>query len=247
MNLIRLVTGICLLFPHAQGELISMTVCSDDICSKDCVSWTATSGKCAPCQSKLGDCSAKNPSSIVTTSYITLYSDSTCQKVISGTENMGLLMDSGCNILVAAGSNHIGSYKASNTSAIVGGVVAGSFLLICLCICGCCMRRGCKSAQKQNNINPPPSTYIAPLVPYPTNLSYNSPQVIQHHQYYPPQQQSQEQSQEQSQSQFYQTYVPHYPNMANVAPPYYGNQQSYTVMPPPPSAPPAYYPDYPSK
>ena len=220
MKLFQLFAGVCLL--TTQGQLISMTICSDDICSKDCVSWTATSGKCSPCQSNLGPCSATNPSSIVTTSYITLYSDSTCQKAISGTENIGLLMDSGCNVLVAAYSSHIGSYKASNTSAIIGSAIAGSILLLSLCVCGFCLRRGFRDTQKPDKLNDKnviPSGYIAPLVPYPTNVSYTPPQIIQPSQYYP----------QQGQMQFYPTYIPH------MAQPYYVQQQA-----PPPSAPPAY-------
>lgn len=224
MKLRRLFAGICLLFPVINGQILSMTVCSDDVCEKDCVSWSATSGKCSPCQSHLGDCSVTNPSSIVTTSYITLYSDSTCQKVISGTMNMPLLMDSGCNLLVATGSSHIGSYKASNTSAIIGGFIGGLLLLIGLCICGCCLCKRWKLASQnnQNDVNSPPSAYHAPLVPYPMYISYSSPPTIQQTHYYP-------------------TYVPHY----------YETQEGYNVAPVPsapvPSAPPANYSDYPSK
>ena len=228
----RLITGICLFIPFSQAIPISMTVCSDDVCSKDCISWTATTDRCSPCQPNLGACSSKNPSSIVTTSSMTLYSDSTCQKVIPGTQNMNLLMDSGCNVLIGDKASHFGSYKAINTGAIIGGLVGGSFLLFAMCICACCLCKRCRDIKiqrqnNQNNVNLPPSTYIAPLVPYPMHVSYSSPPIIQEPQHYHTQALPQQ-------------YFPPYYHQAYDDP-------SAPVAPsaPAPSAPPSYYPSKP--
>jgi len=158
---------------------------------------------------------------------MTLYSDSSCQHAISGTENMGLLMDSGCNALVASYNKHIGSYKASNTSAIIGGAIAGSFLLLSLCICGCCLCRKC--ANKQQEVKSTVPNAYNPPIPYLTNANYSAPPTIQ---------------------QPYYSNVPDY--VTNTQPVYYPQPQYYPVYYPPqpiapiPSAPPTYN-DYPSK
>lgn len=130
-----------LLFLGVSSQLIQMSVCSDFSCSSNCVSWTATAGKCNPCQK--GQCSISNPSSIVDVGSMSLYSDSNCQNVIPGTLDMNLFMDSGCKVLYAANDIKIGSYKASNTSAIIAGVVGGVLLLACCCTGAYCMCKRC--------------------------------------------------------------------------------------------------------
>ena len=74
--------------------------------------------------------------SIVTMNTISRYSDAACQWPIIGADLMPLFVDSGCEVLYAANDNKIGSYRASNTSAIIGGVigaviVVGGALLYC--------------------------------------------------------------------------------------------------------------------
>lgn len=133
---------LTLLFLGVNSQLIQMSVCSDFSCSSNCVSWTATAGRCNPCPDK-GPCSLTNPSSIVDVGSMTLYSDASCQNVIPGTLDMTLFMDSGCKVLYAANDKKIGSYKASNTSAIVAGVIGGVFLLACGCTCAYCMCKRC--------------------------------------------------------------------------------------------------------
>jgi hypothetical protein len=65
----------------ARSQIIAIEVCSDDDCDDVCLSWTAQSGACTRCD-KMGyrgpPCSANSPSSIVTKSSITYYSDDTC-------------------------------------------------------------------------------------------------------------------------------------------------------------------------
>lgn len=237
MNL--LFAGICLLFAGSQGQLISMKVCSDDVCSKDCISWSVESGRCSPCLSNLGPCSVKNPSSIVTTSSITLYSDATCQQKVPGAGNMQLLMDKGCNVLIGDYSSRFGSYNASNVSAIVGGVLAGTFLLTCICICSCCLCKRCQAKQPIQDPVPPVNTNTYnPPVPYLTHVNYSSPPTIQQPYYSTPYAPNYTQQQP-----YYPTYYPQYVQAPPSAAP-----QSAAPPPSAPSAtPPTYYHDYPSK
>lgn len=235
MNLLRLFAGICLLFPLSHSQVISMSVCSDDVCKKDCVSWTANSGKCSPCQSNLGPCSTKNPSSIVTTSSMTLYSDSSCQQVISGTVNMPLLMDSGCNVLIGDYSSRFGSYRASNTSAIIGGIVGGVVLLIGVCVCSCCLCRRFYAQQRLAQDPKPPVNDVAtntynPPVPYLTNATYSAPPTIQQPYYYA----SNVPDYTQGSAQVYPNYQQQ---------PYYPTYYPQYVQAPPPSAPPSSAPN----
>jgi len=129
----------------AKAQLIGMKVCGGDVCATNCVSWTATSGRCYSCSN--GPCSVTNPSSIVTSSYISLYSDSSCKNVIDGANKIPILMDAGCNVLLNNYNTRTGfSYSASNTSAIIGGAVSGGILIIGLITCICCI---CRRANKQ--------------------------------------------------------------------------------------------------
>ena len=229
---------LLLLVPTVNSQIISMAVCKDTICSKDCVYWTATSGKCASCQ---GTCSLSNPSSIVTTSSITLYSDSSCQQIIPGTQQMQLLVDRGCNTLIAEYANTIGSYKAANMSAVIGAVVGGIVFIVSLTVCLCCICRKRQQQQQQQGEDPIPlpsqgQAYVVPL-PYLTNQNNSSPPSIQP--IYYPTQYIQGQT-------YYPTHIPtaqpYY--MPTVPPTPVQGQQYY----PPPPPPPQYnkYDSYPS-
>jgi hypothetical protein len=228
MNLLLSLSSLMVL---VNSQIISMAVCKDLTCSKECVYWTATSGKCAPCQ---GTCSLTNPSSVVTTSSITLYSDSTCQQVIPGTQQMQLLVDRGCNTLIAENANTIGSYRASNISAVIGSVVGGIVFVIGLSVCLCCF---CKKRRQQQQQQGDPialpdqgQAYVVPL-PYLTNQNNSSPPSIQPI-YYPNQ---------------YMQGQTYYPTNIPTAQPYYTptvaptavQGQQYYYPPPPP--PPQYY------
>jgi hypothetical protein len=111
--------------PRIESQIISISLCSDLACSKDCEIWTATLGKCT---------SYKRGSSIVSDNSISLYTDSQCQKPILGQQDMTLFMDVGCKTLYAYNDNKIGSYKASNTLVIVVSVIGGTLFLICFSI-----------------------------------------------------------------------------------------------------------------
>lgn len=135
----RLFFGLCLLIHISSSQLITITLCSDDACLANCVSWVATSGKCTPCKQERGDCSIYNPSSIVTSSHMSLYTDSSCQYRVVGADNMAITIDSGCQRLIGSNSNPIGSYNASNSSAVIGGIIAGVVLLISIYVCSLCV------------------------------------------------------------------------------------------------------------
>lgn len=236
MNLLLLLLPLLPLLSLVNSQIISMAVCKDLTCSKDCVYWTATSGKCAPCQ---GTCSLSNPSSVVTTSSITLYSDSSCQQLIPGTQQMQLLVDRGCNTLIAENANTIGSYKAGNMSAVIGAVVGGIVFIIGLTVCLCCFCKKRKQQQQQQQQlggDPMPlpdqgQAYVVPL-PYLTNQNNSSPPSIQPI-YYPTQYM-------QGQS-YYPTNIPtaqpyYTPTVAPTAPYAAHGQQYYPPPPPPPKA-----------
>lgn len=237
MNLLLLLPLLSLV----NSQIISMAVCKDLTCSKECVYWTATSGKCAPCQ---GTCSQTNPSSIVTTSSITLYSDSTCQQVIPGTQQMQLLVDRGCNTLIAENANTIGSYRASNVSAVIGSVVGGIVFIIGLAICLCCFCKKRRQQQQQQLGGDPIAlpdqgqAYVVPL-PYLTNQNNSSPPNIQPHYY------QNQYTQGQSQP-YYPTYIPtaqpyYTPTVPPTASTAVQGQQYYYPPPPPPPPPQAQY------
>lgn len=246
-----LLLSLSLLVPTVNSQIISMAVCKDLVCSKECMYWTATSGKCATCQ---GTCSLSNPSSIVTTSSITLYSDSSCQQIIPGTQQMELLVDRGCNTLIAEYANTIGSYKAANMSAVIGAVVGGIVFIVGLSVCLCCIcRKRQRQQQEQMQIQgedpmPLPNQGQAQVVPLPylTNQYNSSPPNIQPI-YYPTQYM-------QGQS-YYPTYVPtvqpyYMPTVDPTAPTAptaaqgQGQGQTQVYYPPPP--PPYKYNSYPS-
>lgn len=155
-----------------QAQLISMNVCEDNSCSKGCVSWTMESGKCSPCDSKKGVCSALNPSSVTTTNSLTFYSDSVCApaNVIQGYANIPITLDNSCNRLVVSGST-VGSYRAANLSLSIGLSVALSLTFILCCVC-CCWKQKCCCFRPT-----PGSTATDSSAPayYPTNTTVGYP------------------------------------------------------------------------
>jgi len=111
--------------PRIEPQIINIYLCSDLACSNNCEIWTAISGKCT---------SYKRGSSIISDNSISLYTDSQCQMPIPGQQLMPLFVDTGCNILYASNDTKIGSYRASNTLAVVFGVIGGALFLICFVI-----------------------------------------------------------------------------------------------------------------
>jgi len=135
----RLLFALCITV--SKSQLINMQVCTDFYCNTNCVRWIATSGKCTPCQGVLSSCSNTNPSSIVTTSSITFYSDSNCNTPIVNSYKMPLLLDNTCyQLYIYGNTNSYGSYKASDTSMIIGITVGTVVVLIIGCVI-CYMRK----------------------------------------------------------------------------------------------------------
>ena len=103
VTLLSLITGV-------SSQLIGMNLCVDNACS-NCISWTANSGSCS------------YENTITTMSTFTLYSDSSCQ---SPQSSISITVDGICHQISSSG----GSYKATNVSAIIGGVVVVLFLSV---------------------------------------------------------------------------------------------------------------------
>jgi hypothetical protein len=150
-----------------------------------CTSWTATVGKCSQCDTKKGACSAANPSSITSATEISFYGDATCsssQFLVS----IPITVDGKCYAMPSG----MGSVKAGNVSAIIGGVVGAFFLvlIVSICLCkrfGCCGKRcccGCGPPEAARPAQPaaliiaaPSSSYGAPSV-YPAHAGYAVPE-----------------------------------------------------------------------
>jgi hypothetical protein len=183
----------------------------------------------------LNQCSVNNPSSITTANSITLFSDSSCTKVIQNAVNLPIKLDNQCNSF-----DFGGSYRAQNLSLVIGLSVGGSllFLIITICccvwVCGCCNKRT-PAPQTNNAVILDQSTMKIPdyfgngqngVQIYPSQ-QYDQPVYAQNNQYYPN-----------------NSYTPQ-----NYTQPVYGSQSYYTPtypqylptgpVPPPPSAPPA--------
>jgi hypothetical protein len=139
-----------------------------------CTAWTATVGKCHQCDTKKGACSIANPSSITSAAEITFYGDATCSSAMG---SVPITVDGKCYAMPGG----VGSVKAGNVSAIIGGVLGAFFfvLIVSICLCkrfGCCGKRcccGCGPPEAASPAQPaalviasPPSSYGAPGV-YP--------------------------------------------------------------------------------
>jgi hypothetical protein len=78
---------------------------------------------------------------------ITFYTDTKClnQNIISGTSSMPITLDNTCHLLHDNNMNIIGSYSASNKSALIGGIIGGFILLVIIIMCiscfFCCKKR----------------------------------------------------------------------------------------------------------
>jgi hypothetical protein len=226
MKFLLISTLILTFFTTTNSQLIDITVCSDNSCKNNCISWTATNNQCSTCRNS--QCSVSNPSSMVQNmNSITFYTDTSCsnQNIISGTSSIPITLDNTCHLLHDNNFNIIGSYNASNKSALIGGIIGAVTLLILIiicisCIC-CCKRRQIEPPQVNAIVvdeNQLQSTYPRPLSGY--GYAYNPQQTHAESQPYPNWSQ-------QTKQPIYETYI--------IAP---------VPMPPPP--PPQVYQTYPS-
>jgi len=145
----------------SQAQIVSLTLCSDDGCSNNCESAFVNVGQCY---------AGTVPYRLVHLDALTFYSDAACMSVIPTQNNMMIFMDSGCKTLYGANDKKMGSYKASNVGAIVGGVVGGLTLVTGMCLLVCCMYRDVKK-RRVENLTAGPSGPV--VVTGQANLSIN--------------------------------------------------------------------------
>lgn len=120
--------NLIIFIPIISAQLISISLCSDKLCKKECTSWTTNSGQCYPCDSIY---------CITTLSSITFYSDSSCFKIIEGTKSIPLTADNNCNPLIFEGTK-IGYAQALNLSILIGLTVGFSLLVLGIIIASIC-------------------------------------------------------------------------------------------------------------
>jgi hypothetical protein len=163
-----------LFFTRINSQFIDITICTDNNCNSNCISWTATNGECSTCRN--GDCSISNPSVMIQNmNSITFYTDTKCltQNIVPRTTANLISLDNTCHLLHDNNQNLniIGSYHALNKSALIGGII-GSILLLIIIIacCSCSCYYYCK--KRQTHI-PQPNTIIIdeksiePVLPRP--------------------------------------------------------------------------------
>ena len=160
MKFLLLSTLILTFFSHSNSQLIDITVCTDNSCSKNCFSWTATNGDCSICRNS--QCSVSNPSSMIQNmNSITFYTDTKClnQNIVPGTTANLISLDNTCHLLhdnnINMNMNIIRSYKASNKSGLIGGIIGSIILFILIiicCTCYCFYRRRQIEAPQPNAI-----------------------------------------------------------------------------------------------
>ena len=137
-------TTLLLSIPISKSQIININLCSDNSCNAECVSWTTISGKCSPCDDKRLPCSNINPSTIVTSSSITFYSDYNCNNLIPNLNNIPIILDYNCHQLYTYGNMTISrSYNAIDVSMVIGIVSGVIILLILCCVINCYRFRRC--------------------------------------------------------------------------------------------------------
>ena len=139
--------NLILLIPIISAQLISISVCSDNECNKECSRWTTNSGQCYPCDSIY---------CIITLSSITFYSDSSCFNIIEGTKPIPLNVNNKCNPLIFEGTK-IGYAQALNVSIVIGLTVGFLLLTIGATIASICYcKKNDKCCYKKFAIQSPP-------------------------------------------------------------------------------------------
>lgn len=121
----------CLMVQSHNAQIVSLTLCSDDSCVSNCVSSTVNVGDCFPYTGLLSSRSMSG--SVAKIDALTFYSDAQCKNAVPSATDMLVFMDSGCKSLYGANDSKLGSYKASNLSAIIGGVVGGCSFVVGSC------------------------------------------------------------------------------------------------------------------
>ena len=139
--------------------LFNVLICTDDQCRLDCKTWTVANGQCAN-------------GAIIDSGKITLYSDSNCSTIIPGSDNIPILFDAPCNVLLSnLYSRHIGSYIVSQSSPddliIASGVILLCFCMFygwfCCCYKGAAVAAGAVGQCKNDRIAGPIAATAGPL------------------------------------------------------------------------------------
>jgi hypothetical protein len=156
MNLLFIL--FLLLAQKGEAQIVSLTLCSDDACAQ-CTTTTYNAGQCydaaAGSSLKIG-----SGTSIESLSF---YSDESCKTVKPQENNMVLFMDGGCKTLYGANDKKLGSYKAINVSAIIGGVIGGVSVFAGFCLLVCCLFKDVKRRQRiEHLVAPAPGPATAP-------------------------------------------------------------------------------------
>ena len=156
MNLLFIL--FLLLAQKGEAQIVSLTLCSDDACAQ-CTTTTYNAGQCyyvaAGSSLKIG-----SGTSIESLSF---YSDDSCKTVKPQENNMVLFMDGSCKTLYGANDKKLGSYKAINVSAIIGGVMGVVSLFAGLCLIVCCTFKDVKRRQRIEHLTAPgPAPAISP-------------------------------------------------------------------------------------
>jgi len=110
-----------ILLAQGYSQLIKLTLCTDNGCSDGCLANMVNADTCYSCN--IYHCKASVHS-------LTFYSDAACNNALPAATDMTLFFDSGCKTLYGANEKKFGSYKASNVSALIGGIVGGSAVFV---------------------------------------------------------------------------------------------------------------------
>jgi len=83
----------------SPSRLISISMCSNPICTNGCIRWVSTIGICEPCSQ--GICSELNPSMMRSFTSFTLYSDSVCSypNIINTSREIPYFIDNQCHVI----------------------------------------------------------------------------------------------------------------------------------------------------
>ena len=171
--------NLILLIPIISAQLISISLCSDRSCKKDCTKLTTNSGQCYPCESIY---------CITTLSSITFYSDSSCFNILEGSKPIPLIVDNTCKLAILEGTV-IGSYQALNLSMLIGLTVGFSLLVLGVIIASICYcKKNNTCCYKKFGIKLPPipektsDSFTKKNPEYPqsyssTVMTYNNPVI----------------------------------------------------------------------
>lgn len=86
-----------ILYYISPAPLISISMCSNPICTNGCIRWVSKIGICEPCSE--GICSESNPSIIRSFTSFTLYSDSACSYGINSSLELSYVVDNQCHVI----------------------------------------------------------------------------------------------------------------------------------------------------